>query len=270
MPKKRDGLGDRMKGYEYLSRFYLDKKKPVVIRVDGKAFHSFTRGMMRPFDTILMDSMKKTMQYLCSHIQNCVFGYTQSDEITLILIDDKTENTDAWFGNNIQKMASVAASMATMSFNRFFSENVTEFINREGYDHSDYAVKLMNKVYSAMFDARAFQVPKHEVVNNLIWRQQDAIRNSIQAVGYSHFSSGQLHGKNCLEIKNMLLADGVDWDSFATYQKRGTSCYRVTETKEINNPVNPSEKITVARKIWYIDDENPEFVKNKGYIESRL
>jgi len=270
MPKKRDALGDRMKGYEYESRFYLEEKKPVIIRVDGKAFHSFTRGMLRPFDTILMESMKQTMQYLCSHIQNCVFGYTQSDEITLVLVDYKNDKTNPWFGNNIQKMASVAASMATMEFNRAFRQLVLDYGNREECDGSLYLTKLMAKAGSAMFDARAFQVPRHEVVNQLIWRQQDAIRNSIQAVGYANFSTRELHRKNCLEIKNMLLEKGVDWEAYDTYMKRGTSCYRIVETKEVNNPANPVETIKVSRHTWFIDNETPEFVKNKGYVESRL
>lgn len=270
MSKKRDALGDRMKGYEYQSRFFLEKKKPVIIRIDGKAFHSFTRGMIRPFDSVLMDSMQKTMQYLCSKIQNCVFGYTQSDEITLVLVDYKYQNTDAWFGNNVQKMASVAASMATMAFNRFFSENVMDFINREGCEHSDYAMKLADKCYRAMFDARAFQVPRHEVINQLIWRQQDAVRNSIQAVGYCNFSEREMYKKNGLDIQNMLLEKGIDWNTYATDQKRGACCYRVAERKLIKNPVNPGEEIEVSRNVWYIDRETPEFVKNKEFVESRL
>ena len=115
MSKKYDSLGDRMKGYENIARNYLTRRTPTIIRVDGKAFHTFTRGMEKPFDRILMTTMQNTMKYLCENIQGCVFGYTQSDEVTLVLTDYATITTDAWFGYNIQKMCSVSASQMNSS-----------------------------------------------------------------------------------------------------------------------------------------------------------
>lgn len=120
MAKKNDSLGDRMKGYEGVSRNFLTRRVPAIIRLDGKAFHTFTKGMEKPFDPVLTQAMQETMKYLCENIQGCVLGYTQSDEITLVLTDYATIQTDAWFGYNIQKMCSVSASMATMAFNREF------------------------------------------------------------------------------------------------------------------------------------------------------
>ena len=110
MSKKYDSLGDRMKGYENIARNYLTRRIPTIIRVDGKAFHTFTRGMEKPFDRILMTTMQNTMKYLCENIQGCVFGYTQSDEVTLVLTDYATITTDAWFGYNIQKMCAATLS----------------------------------------------------------------------------------------------------------------------------------------------------------------
>ena len=118
MAKKNDSLGNRMKGYEGVSRNFLTRRVPAIIRLDGKAFHTFTKGMEKPFDLVLTQAMQETMKYLCENIQGCVLGYTQSDEITLVLTDYATIQTDAWFGYNIQKMCSVSASMATMAFNR--------------------------------------------------------------------------------------------------------------------------------------------------------
>ena len=116
MGNQRDSLGDRMKRYEYVSRNYLTRRVPVIIRIDGKAFHTFTKGMRKPFDRVLMSAMQETMRFLCANIQGCVFGYTQSDEITLVLTDYASIRTDAWFGYNVQKMCSIAASMATLAF----------------------------------------------------------------------------------------------------------------------------------------------------------
>ena len=103
MSNNKDSLGDRMKTYEYVSRTYLTRKLPVVIRIDGKAFHSFTRGFKKPFDEVLVKSMQDTMKYLCENIQGCVLGYTQSDEITLVLVDYQDRESCAWFDNNIQE-----------------------------------------------------------------------------------------------------------------------------------------------------------------------
>lgn len=170
----KSDLAVRMKRYEQASKTYLTRRMPVVIRIDGKAFHTFTRGFKRPFDDLFRYVMKDTMKYLCENIQGCVLGYTQSDEITLVLVDYKTHTSEAWFDYSVQKMCSVGASMATMAFNRFFSEIISTEKSQEVY------AKVQNQ---AMFDCRVFNVPKEDVCNNLIWRQQDAIRNSIQLVG---------------------------------------------------------------------------------------
>lgn len=132
MAKKNDSLGDRMKGYEGVSRNFLTRRVPAIIRLDGKAFHTFTKGMEKPFDLVLTQAMQETMKYLCENIQGCVLGYTQSDEITLVLTDYATIQTDAWFGYNIQKMCSVSASMATMAFNREFERIAEDWFHDNG------------------------------------------------------------------------------------------------------------------------------------------
>ena len=123
-----DDLGKRMKTYyEAIPKTSLMRRTPVAIRIDGKAFHTFTRGFEKPFDTLLVNVMQQTTKKLCENIQNCVFGYTQSDEITLILVDYKDINTAAWFDYKVQKLCSISASMATLYFNKFFKQSVEEF-----------------------------------------------------------------------------------------------------------------------------------------------
>ena len=194
MSSKKDSLGDRMKRYEGISKNYLTRRVPAVIRLDGKAFHTFTRGMKKPFDPVLVNTMQETMKYLCENIQGCVLGYTQSDEITLVLTDYATITTDAWFGYGVQKMASIAAAMATLAFNERFVENANAALQYydmessvEGALRFDYSI-YQRKFNQALFDARVFSVPRDEVCNCLIWRQQDATRNSIEAVGQANFS----------------------------------------------------------------------------------
>lgn len=155
MKKSADSLGDRMKGYEHTYRQTLPKRLPVVIRLDGKAFHTYTKGMQRPFDERLSNVMWETTKYLCESIQGCKIGYTQSDEISLLLTNYEKVTTDSWFDNSLQKMASVAASMATAKFN----EEIKKVFPEKGL---------------ALFDARVFVVPHDEVNNCFYWRQQDA------------------------------------------------------------------------------------------------
>jgi len=277
MSSKNDSLGNRMKRYENVSRTALTRRIPVIIRIDGKAFHTFTKGMRKPFDRLLMTAMQQTMQYLCEHIQGCVFGYTQSDEITLVLTDYKTISTDAWFGYGVQKMSSVAASMATMAFNQFFAAAYSELADDvveawnvpEGEDK--YLELLQRKLYSAMFDARVFSIPKDEVCNCLIWRQQDATRNSIEAVGQANFSHKQLQGKSCSDIQEMLWRErSVNWNDFPADCKRGSCCYKSSTETVMPDPRDPAKTITVSRSRWVIDRTPPIFTQNRNYVEALL
>lgn len=252
----RDELGIRMKNfYESVPKTKLLRRTPVAIRIDGKAFHSFTRGMKKPFDFILIESMQKTMQYLCENIQGCVLGYTQSDEITLLLIDYKRLNSDAWFDYEVQKMCSIAASMATMAFNRYFAEAAAAAMEEEVY--AEALQKAVQK--GAMFDARCFNIPKEEAANLIYWRQLDAARNSVQMVGQANFSHKQLQGKSCEQIQDMLMQEKMfNWNELETCLKRGSCCVR-------------KENAEAGKSNWIIDREIPQF-KGDGreYIEKRI
>lgn len=269
-----DELGIRMKTYyEQIPKTKLMRRTPVAIRIDGKAFHTFTKGFQKPFDEILIKSMQATMKYLCENIQGCVLGYHQSDEITLILVDYKNLNSDAWFDYEVQKMCSIAASMATMAFNREFEKRVDNFelshlIELGGYIEYDCDAnrKLAETYYhaiekGAMFDARVFNIPKEEVMNLLYWRQLDATRNSIQMVGQANFSHNQLHGKNCSNIQDMLMLEkGINWNDYPTHLKRGSCC--------IKKPfvINEGTEQEAIRNKWVLDTEIPIFTQDKDYI----
>lgn len=230
MPVK-DDLGLRMKTfYEQIPKTKLMRRCPVLIRIDGKAFHTFTRGFKRPFDEILIKTMQETTKYLCENIQGCVLGYTQSDEITLVLVDYNKLTSSAWFDYEVQKICSIAASMATMAFNLTFAKNVNRFqsdfrfIEYPTHEEKRYLETLVlarNK--GAMFDARCFNIPKEEVTNCIYWRQLDASRNSIQMLGQANFSHKELQNKSCNEIQDMLMTQkGINWNDLPAYQKRGS------------------------------------------------
>ena len=253
-----DELGRRMKDfYEAIPKTKLMRRTPVAIRIDGKAFHTFTRGMKRPFDDILIETMQQTMKYLCENIQGCVLGYTQSDEITLILIDYQKLTSSAWFDYEVQKMCSIAASMATMAFNYFFEKRVSETYNCNDWDRTPYWGKALDGdefgyFKTAMFDARCFNIPKEEVANLIYWRQLDATRNSIQMVGQANFSQKELHGKSCNKIQDMLMLEkNINWNDFPAYQKRG-SC-AIKQIKDISGGEGD------YRTEWIIDKDIPIF-----------
>lgn len=273
----RDDLGVRMKTfYEQIPKTKLMRRCPVALRIDGKAFHTFTRGFQKHFDEVLIKSMQETMKYLCENIQGCVLGYTQSDEITLILVDYKKLTSSAWFDYEVQKICSIAASMATMAFNKFFANNVGDYCTytyeREDNSHEEYEHILSLAIdKGAMFDCRCFNIPKEEVTNLIYWRQLDASRNSIQMVGQANFLHKELQNKSCNEIQDMLMTQkGINWNDLPIYQKRGSCCVRnkiilfrgsIMETAQLRDTSKSENE-------WIIDTEIPIF-KNEGreYID---
>lgn len=262
-----DELGKRMKEfYEQVPKTRLVRRMPVAIRIDGKAFHTFTRGFQKPFDRILMTSMQDTMKYLCENIQGCVLGYTQSDEITLILVDYKKLTSSAWFDYEVQKMCSISASMATMAFNKAFEKNARDWNMEMANDTSnptDISFVDQLRVYGkainkgAMFDARVFNIPKEEVTNLIYWRQLDATRNSIQMVGQANFSHGQLQNKSCNDIQDMLmLQKGINWNDYATDEKRGSCCIKdsIGWIIDVDIPIFKGEDREYIDKLVYVGE----------------
>lgn len=273
-----DDLGNRMKEYyENIPKTKLMRRCPVILRIDGKAFHTFTRGFQKPFDEVLIKTMQETMKYLCENIQGCVLGYTQSDEITLILVDYKKFTSQAWFDYEVQKMCSIAASMATMTFNKRFTENYLDYISTLEPDFTnDSDLESWRKTVSAyinasdkgaMFDCRCFNIPKEEVTNSIYWRQLDATRNSIQMVGQAYFSHKELQNKSCNDIQDMLMTQkSINWNDLPLYQKRGSCCIR---NHMISLPYGDYLlDETAGENEWIIDKDIPIF-KGEGrkYID---
>lgn len=245
-------LGDRMKGYEGITRHQLMRRTPVIIRIDGKGFHSFTKGFHKPFDEILTNAMHQTMLELCESVEGCVIGYTQSDEISLVLCDDKKLDTEPWFGNRLLKICSVSASLATSIFNKHFrnaAEGTTGVYQR--------------RIDKANFDSRAFNLPKEEVNNYMIWRQKDAIRNSVQMTSHAYFSHKKLIGVPCDQALELLLSEKqVDWNSFPIHLQRGVCCIKKPAV------VNAGTDQETLRMKWVLDKEIPIFTENRDYVEN--
>lgn len=244
-----NSLGDRMKLYESVTQTRLVPKLPMLIRLDGKAFHTLTVGMDKPVDLRFQRCMWETARYLCERIQGCQLAYVQSDEITLLLVDYQTIQTQAWFDGEVQKMCSIAAGMASAAFSCFFHDAFPEWAGGP----------------LPVFDCRVWNLPRHEVVNCFIWRQQDAVRNSIQGLAQAHFSHKQLHDKDQREMHDMLfVGKGINWNDCPTSQKRGACIVReVFEAPNTHEPGAPP----VIRRRWVVDEEIPTFTQDRNYIQ---
>lgn len=229
----KQNLGDRMKGYEDITRYYLINKLPVIIRLDGRAFHSLK--LKKPFDIDFASAMQFIAEGLYKEVQNCRMIYSQSDEISLLLFDNTSYLTSTWFENNLQKIDTICSSLASVRFLKYCVTNSLDYIT------------AINKK-DIVFDSRAFNIPLHEVTNYFIWRQQDMKRNSIQMLARAHFSQKECHKKDCSKLQDMLMdKKGINWNKTATMFKRGW-CYYDGK----------------------LDTEIPIFSRNRGFIERFL
>lgn len=229
-----DSLGDRMKGYERVWKAALPRRMPVILRVDGRAFHTVTRGMRRPFDDEFMAVMDLVAVRLASHIDGAAIGYVQSDEISLLVHTYKRFASMPWFDNEVQKMTSIAASVAAVTFS-------------------------LQAQMPVEFDARVFVLPEAEVANYFLWRQQDASRNSIQMVARSLYSHKELDHVKTNELQELCHQRGVNWNDIPTHQKRGRCVVKETYMQD-----------GLERSRWTVDREIPIFSQDRDYIERHL
>ena len=233
---ENDALGTRMKEYEDVTRFKLSRKTFILCRCDGNAFHTYTRGLERPFDQALIDDMDETAKYLCNKIQNVKFAYVQSDEISLLL-HEEDQDTQPWFSNGIQKMSSIAASKATSKFNNLRLQRRVNMLFAHSFSTISAPVDELHRRAKefvageklAEFDARFWTLPSAiEVYNYFLWRQQDAEKNSISSCAQNLLGHKALEGKNGLVKKAMMLEKGFDWEKLDGGKKYGRFIEKVT------------------------------------------
>lgn len=280
----KDSLGNRMKNfYESRNKSFLPRKSYIIIRIDGKAFHTYTKNLSRPFDDGFMEDMDNTAIYLCKNIMGAKFAFVQSDEISILLTDFEKINTEAWFDNNIQKMCSVSASMATSKFNQLRTRRklLTDIVEVEKLADLDkeynkncsvgelnikksLSIKEMinrfNDCSLAEFDSRVFQIPqKNEVENYFIWRQQDTTRNSILSVAHSLYNQKELSGKNTKLLQDLIFEKGINWDNYEAKYKRGRIIVKENYQELNSDKINRSRWISVAPPIF---TQNKEFLQN--------
>lgn len=230
----KSSIGDRMKTYEGISSDKLMAKVPVIARLDGKAFHTFTKGLDRPYDKGYNAAMQYAAWEVCKYADGVKLAYTQSDEVSLLFVDYENYLTQPYMGYKVQKLCSILASRMSVDFNRYFKAQ---------YPKSG---KM------GIFDCRVFNLPIHEVANYFIWRQQDCTRNSISSLGQAHFSHKELHKKSTNQVQDMLmLQKKINWNDCSIQQKRGTCVVR-------------------REGSWVVDPEIPIFTQNKHYIDEHV
>ena len=227
-------LGDRMKTYENVPKTKLIRRMPVIIRVDGKAFHTLTRNLFKPFDIKFEHVMNVATGRTMLDIQNCSMAYIQSDEASFLMTDYKNLQTEPWFGNDVQKIVSISAATMSAYFNMVYTE------------HFGTGVSV------SVFDSRAFNLSKEEVCNYFIWRQQDATRNSIQGLAQANFSHKELQNLNTNQLQDKLMLEkNINWNNMQVNLKRGRCLFKTS-------------------RAWNLDNDIPIFTQNRNYIERYL
>lgn len=240
----KTSLGDRMKGYEAVSQDILMKRTPVIIRVDGKSFHTFTKRYCKdgdPFSDSMLMSMTLAATHMTHFIQGAVLAYVQSDEISFLLRDWDSFETQQWFGGKIQKIVSVSAAMASTGF----------YAGIEMHHHDD-PICLQHR---PVFDSRVFNIPMEEVTNYFVWRQKDTIRNSVNMYAQHFFSHKQLQGKKIDDVKNMLVINDTPWETLPLINQRGFCVGKTTH---------------ISSRMGNVDVKIPIFTEDREYIEKWL
>ena len=224
----KDSLGDRMKAdYEARTRYFLPRRTFTLVRVDGRSFHSYTRGCERPFDTGLMADMDATALALCAELTGARLAFVQSDEIQVLLTDFDTPQTQAFFDGNLQKICSIAASVATARFNqarlaRWMDES------RAAGDSGASASDAIRRFPLAQFDARVWTISSRvEVFNAFVWRQQDTTRNAVSMAAQSQFTHGEPEGVKTNDLQEKLFGErGINFNDYPAGFKRGRAVVR--------------------------------------------
>ena len=245
-----DKIGTEFKELEKAFQHTLPFHMPVIMRLDGKAFHTFTRPFKKPFSNIIHNAMVHTAAVLCKEIQNARFAYAQSDEIS-ILIYEQADKSQTWFGNRIQKMVSVASSVASNAFNRQIAREILDRVDGDGFPIAPFKDSLPRN--EAVFDARVFSIDPDQVAKYFQWRQEDAVRNSISMLAQAHFSHKKLHKKNRHDMIAMLQSKDIEWKSLENWKKYGSTIVKMWREKEGLSGVK------VHRSYWDAKEKSPFF-----------
>ena len=249
----KDSLGDRMKAYEDASRGVLTTRMPVIIRVDGKAFHTYTKGLVRPVDDRLVSVMDQTAIALCKAIQGAQVAYVQSDEISILVHGYKTLDSSSWFDNQIQKMVSVSAGIASSTFTAL-SYHIW---HHDDPEHSELGLIDSRNIRPAVFDSRVFLVPEADVNNYFLWRQKDATRNSVQTLARFLYSHKECNNKNNSQLQEMCFQKGRNWNDEPISFRRGRCIVK-------ESFILPETQAVRSR--WTVDNNIPVFSEDRDYI----
>jgi len=243
-----------MKSYEQAVDYVLTPRTPLILRVDGKAFHTYTRGLKRPWDENLNEVMDITARTLCENIQGAQIAYVQSDEISILVHGYKSFSSQQYFNGRVQKMCSVVASIAAATF------TARSWVV---FDKGDCVPDKASLIRPAYFDCRAFVLPEADVCNYFLWRQQDATRNSIQSLARSMYSHKECNNKNGSQLQEMCFQKGHNWNDLPVKHRRGQCIVRKTYEHTVG------ETVTV-RSRWETDENIPLFSEDRGYINDLL
>lgn len=237
-------LGNRMKTYESVWHTSVSPNSYVVLRLDGRAFHTVLRNATKPYDVDVARALSTAAEKLCEQVPGAEFAYLQSDEISILMTDLRTVRSELWFGGDVQKLVSVGASVATQAFNDVIRP-------APGYQ------ALAGITQPGYFDARVLTLPHPiEVANYFVWRQRDAQRNAVTSAARAYFGQRDLNRKNVGEVRAMLRdVHGVDFPR--DYPNE------FVDGRVLHKQTRVSFELMAERIYWTVDAA-PEFIARGG------
>ena len=242
-----ESFGDRMKAYELPTRILLPRRSYTVLRVDGRAFHTYLKNARKPFDGAFIHAMGKVAEALCAEITGAVLAYAQSDEVSVLYTDFRNPAAEPWFGGVAAKQVSIAASLAT-------------YVLGNSYSPPGGGRPL--------FDARVFTLPtRRDVADYFVWRQADALRNSVSMAAQAYFTPEQLHGMKASEVKELLRTTAAaDWDGYRPECRLGQVTTRTSTEKTTvwTDPHSGAEQTTTTTRSVWTTRAAPRFTTDPG------
>jgi len=259
-----DPIGSRMKEkYEAPFRTIVPQRTFLIVRVDGRSFHTYTRSSEKPYDRRIADAMDAGAFAVCSEMMGCRFAYGQSDEYSFLATDFESFQSETWFNGNVQKIASIAASIFTAAFN-------LARIGQEFGQGGNADTAQLKRLAKATFDARVFVIPSRtEVENYFVWRQQDASRNSLNMLASCHYSHKELQHASFSDRHELLHKKGVNWNDCPADQKRGRVIRRLEKKRlvsYVHKRTHERREEEITETSWELDGEIPVFSQDRTYL----
>ena len=253
--------------FEDMSYMFLKRNSPAIIMIEGEDYREFVSKFQKPFDPLFTDTMQQTLKYMCENIPCCIFGYTKEFEVTILLLPPKDISEKTWFGRDVQKITSMAASMATVKFNKYFEKTAKSYVMAgNNFDETRKLSAMQGYVNAidkgAFFTAKCFNIALNDIPEYIYKQQKESIHTGVQLMGRTYFSEEELRGKTQADIQFMVFDKaGINFDSYLPENKRGSACVRSHRAEEMLEHMGIEDELwEINKDVPVLKPENREFI----------